>query len=802
MKFTLAWLKDHLETNDGVTLADITTALDRIGLEVEALEDAGRTLAPFRAAKIVAAEPHPDADRLRVCTVEHAGGTQQVVCGAPNARAGLVGVFAPEGSTIPSNGLVLKPTKIRGVESRGMMVSMREMGLSDEHEGIIELDPSTDIGTPLAQALDLDDPMIEIAITPNRPDALGVRGVARDLAAAGLGTLAPYKQPAVATNGPNPRGIVVEDGGGCLAFAGRTVTGLTNGASPDWMQARLRSVGQRPINALADITNYVMIDRNRPLHAYDAAKLTGAVTARAGREGETFEALNGTEYALTDADCVIADEAGVLGLGGIVGGEGSGCTDATTSVFLEAAVFDKTRIARTGRRLNLNTDARYRFERGIDPAFTLEGLELATSLVLEICGGEASDVTVAGAVPDEERMVLLPPGEVKRLTGLELPLGYVNSILTALGFWVSKATHEGGGVQVVVPSWRPDVHGSADLVEEIARIHGIDEVESVPLPRAPGVPKPVLTPAQTRERRARRALAARGLVEAVTWSFVPKSQAEMFGGGADSLALANPISADLSDMRPSLLPGLVAAAARNTNMGQGDLALFEVGQVFEDDTPGGQRLHATGLRRALAAPEGSGRDWRASRAVDAFDAKADAAALLSELGVAVDKLTVTKDAPAWYHPGRSGAFVQGRTVLATFGELHPSVLTALDASGPMVAFEVMLSALPSPKAKGKAKPALDLAGLQPVRRDFAFLADKGVAAGDILKAAGKADPKLIAGARVFDVFEGGSLGDAKSVAVEITLQPRAETLTDEQIEAVSAKIVSHVKKATGAQLRG
>ena len=506
MKFSLGWLRDHLDTQ--ASLADITATLDRIGLEVEGVEDLGQALAPFRTARVLEAEPHPDADRLRVCKVEHAGGIETVVCGALNAKAGMVGVFAPSGSTIPGSGLVLKPTKIRGVPSNGMLVSEREMGLSDAHEGIIELDPETPVGVPLVEAMGLGDPVIDIAVTPNRPDALGVRGIARDLAAAEIGTLLPFEDPPVPGAFPNPRAITLDfaEAPACIAFAGRTIRGVTNGASPDWMQKRLRAVGLRPINALADITNYVMMDRNRPLHAYDADRLTGAIGARMGRAGERFEALNGHAYEVGETDCVIADEAGVLGLGGIIGGMATGCTAATTTVFLESALFDRSRIARTGRRLGLNTDARYRFERGIDPEFTVPGLELATRLILEICGGEASEVTVAGTVPEEARIVQLPAGEVKRLTGLEIPPSLAKIILDRLGFWASRR----GDLTVAVPSWRPDIGGAADLVEEIARIHGIDEVPSAPLPRAAGVAKPILTPEQSRDRRARRALAARG----------------------------------------------------------------------------------------------------------------------------------------------------------------------------------------------------------------------------------------------------------------------------------------------------
>src|SRR5919202_1341871 len=802
MKFTFAWLKDHLETE--ASLDRIVDKLSLIGLEVEAVEDKARALAPFVTAHVVSAEPHPNADKLRVCQVDTGTGSVQVVCGAPNARTGMMGVFAAPGTVIPGTGLHLKPGVIRGVESNGMLVSEREMGLSEAHAGIIELPDDTPVGEPFAKVLGLDDPVIEIAITPNRGDCLGVRGVARDLAAAGLGRLKEDRVSAVPGAFKSPIGIRLEftpeARDACPAFAGRYIRGVRNGPSPDWMQRRLRAIGLRPISALVDITNYLTFDRDRPLHVYDADKLTGDIRDRLGR-GESFVALDGRTYEADETMCVIADEAGVLGLGGIMGGISSGVTDETVNVFLEAALFDPVRTARTGRKTGIHSDARYRFERGVDPDFVLPGIELATRLILDICGGTPSETILAGEIPESDRVVEFPLTEVKRLTGLDIAVQEIKLLLTGLGF---RMAGSGPVVKVAVPSWRPDVHGKADLVEEVTRLVGVDRVPSVPLPRAEGVAKPVLTPLQIRARRAKRTLAARGLVEAVTWSFVPHAHAALFGGGQEALQLANPISVDMSDMRPSLLPGLVAAAQRNADRGFGDLALFEVGQIYRGDRPQDQILVASGLRRGSMRSTGGGRHWQGEGGLgDGFQAKSDAVTLLSELGAPVDRLQVAADAPDWYHPGRSGVLRLGPQVLAHFGELHPDALETLDAEGPISAFEVFLDSIPQPKAKPtRAKPALDLSPFQPVRRDFAFLVGRDVKAAEILRAAQAAEKRLISGVSVFDVFEGEALGpDRKSVAIEVTLQPHERTLTDQEIEAISGRSVSQVAKATGGRLR-
>ncbi|MEW5422299.1 phenylalanine--tRNA ligase subunit beta [Amorphus sp. 3PC139-8] len=804
MKFTLSWLKDHLETD--ASLETIVSTLTMIGLEVEEVTDTATALAPFVIAKVISADQHPNADRLRVCMVDTgAGDPVQVVCGAPNARAGMTGVFAAPGTHVPGTGVDLKIGAIRGVESRGMLLSERELGLSDEHSGIIDLPDDAPKGTPYAAWAGLDDPVIEIAITPNRADCLGVSGVARDLAAAGLGTFKDAPVPAVPGTGPCPVGVTLSFPEGdplCPAFALRKVTGVKNGPSPEWLRNRLTAIGLRPINALVDITNLLTYDRNRPLHVFDAAKVKGDLTVRRAKAGETVLALDGRTYTLDETMCVIADEQGVESVAGVMGGEETGCSEDTTEVLIESALWDPLSIARTGRALNLVSDARFRFERGIDPAFTLPGIELATALVMELCGGTPSEVVLAGEVPVAQHTVAFPVAEVERLSGLAVPSERIVAILTALGFEVAGS---GDTLDVTVPSWRADVEGKADLVEEVVRIVGVDEIPTQPMPRLYPVARKVLTPLQVRTRQARRTLAARGFVEAITWSFVSKPEADAFGGGAAELALANPIASDLSDMRPSQVPGLVRALQKNADRGMADQPLFEVGQVFLGDRPEDQKTAATGVRRGTTRPGGTGRHWSGnSGPVDAFDAKADALAVLAAAGAPVERVQVTRDAPDWMHPGRSGTLRLGPIVLGHFGELHPTALGVLDADGPVVAFEIHLEAVPAAKAKPtKAKPALTVSDLMPVRRDFAFVVDETAEAADLLRAARGAEKNLITDVDVFDVYRGTGIENGKkSVAIEITLQPRDHTLTDEEIDAVGEKVVAAVSKATGGILRG
>ena len=810
MKFTLSWLKDHLETTASTT--EIVETLTRIGLEVEHVENPAEKLKDFVIAHVVEAKPHPNADRLRVCIVDAGGEAPvQVVCGAPNARTGLKSVFSPPGTYIPAKGITLGKGVIRGVESNGMLCSAFELELSNDHEGIIELPADAPVGQAYVSYAGLDEPLIEINLTPNRPDAAGVHGVARDLAAAGLGRLKDREIKPVEGTFPCPVGVTLDfasaDKHLAPMFALRLVRGVKNGPSPEWMQKRLKEIGLRPINALVDITNYLTFDRARPLHVFDAKKVAGNLVVRRARAGEEMLALDGKTYRLDDDNVVICDDHGVESIAGVMGGEASGCDEGTTDVLIESALWDPLNIARTGRGLGIVTDARYRFERGIDPAFTVPGAELATRLVMEICGGEPSTLVVAGAAPPARPAIEFPWSEVRRLTGLDLTTSEMAAILENLGFGVMAQASNADRVFVQIPSWRGDVEGKADLVEEVLRIAGLDRVVSTPLLREEQtIAKPILTLLQKRTRAARRALAARGLVEAVTWSFVSKARAALFGGGAPELALANPIAADLSDMRPSLLPGLIAAVQRNADKGLGDAALFEVGQVFKGDGEGDQRMGAAAVRRGGAKPAGAGRHWSACAAdVDAFDAKADVMALLSTLGVPVAGMQLVAGAPSWFHPGRSGTLQFGpKTVIGHFGELHPRVLEALDVQGPIVAFEILLDDIPPPKAKPtKTKGKLEVSEFMPLGRDFAFVVDRDVKAGDILRAAQGADRTLIAGADVFDVYEGTGVPEGKkSVAVSVTLQPREKTLTDAEIEAVAAKVVAEVSKKTGAALRG
>jgi len=801
MKFTLSWLKEHLETD--ASLAEIVERLTSIGLEVEHVDDKSG-LKPFVIAKVLTAVQHPDADRLRVLTVDTGDGKPlQVVCGAPNARAGLVGAFAAPGAYVPGIDVTLSVGKIRGVESFGMMCSERELELSDEHDGIIDLPADAPVGTSYAAYAKLDDPVIDINLTPNRPDATSIYGIARDLAASGLGRLKDGSVRPAAGKSECPVKVAIEAPELCPGFALRLVRGVKNGPSPKWLQQRLIAIGLRPINALVDITNYITFDRGRPLHVFDAKKVKGDLVVRRASAGEKVLALDGREYELTPEMCVIADANGVESIAGIMGGEHSGCDENTTDVLIESALWEPLNIARTGRELGIITDARYRFERGVDPEFMVPGIELATKMVLDLCGGEATDTEVVGYAGHQPKVVSFPLAEVKRLTGIEVPRDESLAILQRLGF---EPKGSGEIVDVSVPSWRPDIDGKADLVEEVMRIHGVDNIAPQPLASHDAVNGKILTTLQIRTRAARRALAVRGMMEAVTWSFIPTKHAELFGGGQASLKLANPIAADMSDMRPSLLPGLIAAAQRNADKGIGDVALFEVSGTYEGDAPEKQRRVASGVRRGTAKLEGSGRHWsRNAENVGVFDAKADAIAALEAVGAPVDRLQVETGAPGWYHPGRSGVIKLGpKTVLGHFGEFHPRTLEALDVSGPLCGFEVFVDAVPEPKAKPtRTKPKLDLSAFQRVTRDFAFVVDRAVEAGTLTKAALAADKKLISGVSVFDLFEGPSIGEGKkSIAIEVSIQPVEKTLTDEDFEALAARIVENVKKQTGGVLRG
>ncbi len=799
MKFTLSWLKEHLDT--AATLAEIRETLTMLGLEVEGISNPAEALKGFVVGYVVEAVQHPNADRLRVCKVDTGAGVVQVVCGAPNARTGMKGIFAPTGSYIPGTDITLKASKIRGEESNGMLCSSRELQLGDDHSGIIDLPADATTGAPAAEALGLDDAVIEIKVTPNRADCLGVHGIARDLAAAGLGTLKPMKADKIAGTYKSPikwtHGYEARPDSPCPIVVGRHFRGVRNGPSPDWLQRRLKAIGLRPISALVDITNLVTFDLNRPLHVFDARKLAGDLVMRQAREGEQILALDGKTYTLDPTNAVIADAKGVHGIGGIMGGEDTGVRDDTTEVFLEVAYFDPIRTAASGRKLGIFSDARYRFERGIDPQSVWWGAEVAARLILELCGGETSEVVSSGVMPNWQRSFTLRPDRVKTLTAIDVPAAETAAILGKLGFVV-----EGSGPwTAAVPSWRPDIVGEADLVEEVTRVWGFDNIPTTSLPRLSPTSKPVRDPMQRRVPLARRALATRGMNEAVTWSFLPLKQAERFGGGQADLRLLNSIAAELDTMRPSILPNLLDAARRNEARGLADPALFEVGPQYKDATPTGQRMMAAGIRHNMAVP----RNWAGpSRTVDAFDAKADALAVLTAIGAPVDNLSAQASAPDWYHPGRSGVLKLGDRVMAQFGELHPELSAGADLKGPVVAFEVFLDAPPLPKAKAtKARPRLVLSAFQPLERDFAFIVDSDVDAEKLVRAARNADKALVTAARVFDVYTGkGVPAGKKSIALTVTLQPVERTLTDAEIEAASNKIVAQVAKATGATLRG
>jgi len=788
MKFSLSWLKAHLDTD--ASLTEITDKLTDIGLELEGVENPADALRPFRVAKVIEAGPHPNADKLQLLKVDDGSDTPwQVVCGAPNARKDMVGVFGPPGTYIPGSDFTLKPAKIRDVESFGMMCSARELELGEDHDGIIELPSDAPVGTSYADYAQLDDPVIDVAITPNRQDCMGVRGIARDLAASGLGTLKPLALPTVQRGGTGPD-IAIADGEGCPAFFGCTVSGVTNGASPDWMQARLKSAGQKPISALVDITNYVTLDQGRPLHVYDVAKLKGGLVARKAKDGEKLMALNDKEYTLDDTMTVIADQAGAHGIGGIMGGATNGTDENTTDVLIECAYFDPAHIARTGQKLMLTSDARQRFERGVDPAFLEEGIAIATALVQELCGGTASEITRAGEAPTEQRVIDYHPRQCAALGGLDVDPDRQHGILEALGFGI------GDDWQITVPTWRRDVAGWQDLVEEVIRMEGLDKVPSTPLPRKPGVAKPTASPEQLAERKARRAAAARGLNEVVNWSFISEKEAAPFGGGTWSLA--NPISEDLKVMRPSLLPGLISAAQRNAAHGASSIRLFEVGRRYLESSE-----HPTiGL---ILAGENRTRNWQSGGATkfDAYDAKAEVIAILAAAGAPTDKLMDFAEAGDHYHPGQSGTLRLGpKKTLAAYGVLHPSTCKAMGFKGTAVAAEIFLDAIPLKKKSGHMRDAFAPPALQAVTRDFAFIVDADLPAGDLVRAVKGADKKLITDARIFDLFEGASVGEGKkSLAVEVTLQPLEASLTEEDLKTLSDKVVANAAKL-GAELRG
>ena len=801
MKFTVGWLKEHLDTQ--ATLNQIIEKLTMVGLEVEKVTDRAKGLETFVVGYVVEAKQHPNADRLRVCQVDTGTEKVELVCGAPNAKTGMRGVFAPGGSYIPGTNITLKPTEIRGVMSNGMLLSEREMGISDEHDGIIELNENAKIGDRVVDVMGLNDPIIEIAITPNRGDCLGVRGIARDLAAAGLGALKPLANGPVPVTFKSPVQVHLNfdeaTKSACPHFVGRYIRGVQNGESPQWLKDKLLAIGLRPISALVDITNLLTMDLGRPLHVFDVAHLDGDVQARMAKPGEKLLALNGKEYTLGADMCVIADNSKVEALGGVMGGEASGCTETTTDVYVECAYFDPIRTATTGRKLQVISDARFRFERGVDPAFLETGMEIATRLIMDLCGGEPSEIVNAGTEANWKRDIALRPERIKTLGGIDIPLEEIERILIVLGFGVGG---DNGLFKVAIPSWRSDIVGEACLVEEVVRIYGFDKIPVVPVRADSGLPQNALLADQKRHSQARRVLAKRGMVEAVTYSFLSNADADLFGGAPDSVKLVNPISSDLDVMRPSLLPNLLNAANRNAARGMNSVAMFEVGPQFKGDLPEDQLIIAAGIRTNQIGSK----HWnQGPRTVDIFDAKADALAVLDDLGAPAARLQAIAEAPAWYHPGRSGALCLGpKNKLAYFGEIHPGLLKRMGIKGQVIGFEIFVDALPKPKAKPSArKPHLNLPQLHAVDRDFAFVVNDDVAASAIINAAIGTDKKLITNVSLFDVFSGGNLGEGKkSIAISVTMQPIEQTLTDAEIDAVAAKIIANVAKSTGGSLRG
>ena len=795
MKFTLGWLKEHLETD--ASLTEITDKLTALGLELEEVEDPREKYAPFKAAYVEKAEKHPDADRLNVCIVDTGSEKIQVVCGAPNARTGMMAIFAPSGAYIPGTDITLKKGKIRGQESNGMLVSEREMGLSDEHDGIIELDKDIKIGTEFTEIYGLNDPVIDIALTPNRADCAGVRGIARDLAAAGIGKLKPLKLKTEKGGYKSAIDISIEAETECPIFLGRMIKNVENKPSPAWMQQRLKAIGLRPISALVDITNYVSMDLCRPLHVFDADKLNGNINVRIGRDGEKLNALNDKQYKLTEAMTVVADDNGALALGGIVGGVETGCTLETQNVFVECAYFDPYTTAKTGRALQIDSDARYRFERGVDPEFTVQGMDVATQLILELCGGEVSEIVTAGTMPNWQREIKFDYSYTKKLSGLDIPEKQQIEILENLGFNVN-------GTKIQAPSWRGDVEGKADLVEEIVRVFGYDKIEAISVRSETSVGRTAETHNVSNKRKARTALASRGLYECVTWSFMPKALAQKFkvNDNQDLLTLSNPISNDLDQMRPSILPNLIQAAQTNADKGTGNSALFEVGPTFPSAKADGQLNVATAIRfGANGARHWSGA--QAHRTVDIYDAKADAIAALEAAGVATANLQISREVPNYYHPGRSGALKQGKNILAQFGEIHPAILQEMDIKSDIVGCEIFLDNIPKSKKKGFARPLLQASQFQPLSRDFAFIVDENVEVDTMARAAKGVDRQLITSVDVFDVYQGKGVDEGKkSIALNVIIQPVKQTLTDAEIEGLSTKIIDAVSEKSGAQLRG
>jgi len=801
MKFTLSWLKEHLATD--ASIDEIVERMTMIGLEVEHVENAAERLKAFTVARIVSAAKHPNADKLQVCQVDTKDGALEIVCGAPNACAGLVTAFAPIGAYIPGSRITLEARPVRGVVSNGMLCSGAELELDADADGILELDPGLKVGTPLADALNLNDPVIDIEVTPNRPDWLGVAGIARDLAAAGVGKAITKPVLTVPARLQSKLNIANDDPEGCPFYGARLIRGVKNGLSPAWLQQRLRAVGLRPRSILVDITNFMSLERARPVHVFDADKVKGVLRVRRGKAGESYKALDGNVYEVTPEMCCNADDTGVLGLGGVMGGESSGVSDATVNVIVESAYFDPTRIHHTGRVTGIVSDAQYRFARGVDTGFVLPGLELATRMILDLCGGEPGEIVSAGELPTPPAAISFDPDRVRQLAGIDVKPTRVRAVLKALGFETNAEAQGSRRLIVHPPTWRRDAEGPADLVEEVARIEGFDKLPDKAPPRAEGFRSPPASVGESRMRLGRRAAAGLGYLEAVTWSFCSRAQAQAFGGWSDDLLLANPIAADLDCMRPSALPALLVAAQRNADRGFDDARLFEAGPIYRNADEAGQERVIAAIWRARPP-----RHWRATTQPDVFDMKRDALAVLEAIGAPAASLQTAPEAPTHWRPGRAGSLRLGVKTMAVFGEIHPRTLAAIGVDAPALAFEIFVDALPAPRAvkdgkAARAKPPLEKLDQMPLTRDFAFVVEDKVAAADLVRAAFGADKALISDVALFDVYRGERVASGKkSLAIEVTLQPREKTLTDAEIEAVSARIVSAVMKTTGGVLRG
>ena len=792
MKFTLSWLKQHLETNSDIET--ILKKLTNIGLEVESSYNPSEALNGFIAAKIISTKPHPDADRLQLCLIDTGTEEIEIVCGAKNAKEGLTTIYAPVGSTIPASGMKLKKAKIRGIESSGMLCSEKELNLGDDSEGITELSGQISPGTSISKALDINDTYVEIAITPNRPDCLGIRGIARDLAAAGLGELIKEKQIKISTSKENlPVFIDAENNfEGCTIFAGRLIKNITNNQSPDWLVKRLESIGIKSINCLVDITNFINFDRGRPLHVYDANKINNKIGARDAKVGEKILALDGKDYELKPGMCVIADNEKVLGIGGIMGGNESGSTIETNDVFIESAYFDPIKTALSGRALNIISDSRYRFERGVDPEYVIEGLNLATQMILDLCGGEAGEISLVDNLKFQPKKIKFDPKLVNKLTGIEIPNDKIVKILESLGFDISNSWN------VVVPSWRPDIYGEADLVEEIVRIFGLDNIESEPLLNLDQPTKPILTKKQKQIKMIKRSIASKGLMETISYSFINNKESLNFGGGSSSLKIVNPISDELSEMRPTPLASLISIADENFKKGYTDIGIFEVGPGFLGVEQDEQITIASGLRIGTHRSEGSGKDWQGFQKVSVFDAKEDVISVLELLNLNLESHKVERTAPDHYHPGRSGQIVTGGgDILASFGELHPKIIKTKDFKV-AVAFEIYIDAINKQKIKSNLKIAPEISNLQPLKRDFSFVVSSDTEAQTIINTAKQSDKSFIKDVKIFDQFLGEN---EKSIAIEVIIQPKEVTLTDEQIESISKKIIKSVEDKTKGKLR-